>query len=282
MTTPHIKGLAVKAGNSVLRVKTAFLAFLFTFVICVGRVALPGGRDVLFADSVPPFVLDMATKFLDNPADFLFNLHSDMEDSIPVPAYRRAQLRFNFFPSFIPMAWPAFNLKIKILNEREWIPQIDIQGQYGQNAAVTVAGNMMQSSKSSSSTDTVTTPSLYDYTYGIILTKKLSDKTRIFLGPKYSYVNLKAKFDPPIKLDESGTVKFTEFNISQGETFLFWGLEHKVAKDRFVASQITYGLTYNKLVARITASSPHVEVGMNIYPEGVFVIHPFMGWHWYF
>jgi len=264
----------LERGNAIL-LRIAFPLFLSAFV--VGTCCVKS----LLAESVPAFALDMATKFLDNPADFLFNIHSDMEDSIPVPSYRHAQLRFNFFPSFIPMAWPAFNLKIKILNERGWIPQIDIQGQYGQNAAVTVAGSMMQSSKTNS-TDTVTTPSLYDYTYGIILTKKLSDKTRLFLGPKYSFVNLKAKFDPPIKLDDAGTVKFTEFNISQGETFLFWGLEHQVAKDRFVASQVAYGLKYNKLIARITASSPHVEVGMNIYPEGMFVVHPFMGWHWYF
>lgn len=231
--------------------------------------------------SIPPWALEMATKFLDNPADLLFNLHSDMEDSVPVPSYRRAQVRFNLFPSFIPFAWPALNLKVKVLNEKEYWPQIDVQGQYGQNAAVMAAASMMGSSTKdggSSSTDTVK-PALYDYTVGLILTKKLSDKTRVFFGPKYSYVNLQIKFDKSPIADIPG---FIEFNVAQAETFLFWGLEHQTGKDRFVSSQISYGLQYRKLMARVSASSPHVEAGMNIYPEGMLVIHPFMAWHWYF
>ncbi|MDI6757538.1 MAG: hypothetical protein QME32_05895 [Endomicrobiia bacterium] len=260
--------------------KKSIFRAIVTF--CVLAVALFSVRPLCAESaSIPPWALEMATKFLDNPADLLFNLHSDMEDSVPVPSYRRAQLRFNFFPSFIPFAWPALNLKVKVLNEKEYWPQIDIQGQYGQNATVMAAASMMDSSKKdggSSSTDTVK-PALYDYTAALIFTKKLSDKTRVFFGPKYSYVNLQIKFsESPIK-DIPG---FTEFNVAQSETFLFWGLEHQTGKDRFVTSQVAYGLQYKKLMARITASSPHLELGMNIYPEGMFVLHPFMAWHWYF
>lgn len=246
------------------------LAVLPMLTLCVihPRAAFAEGA------SIPPFALEMATKFLDNPADLLFNLHSDMDDSVPVPSYRRAQVRFNFFPSFLPFAWPGLNLKVKALDETGYWPQIDVQGQYGQNAAVSAASSMM----GSSSTDSVK-PSLYDYSVALVFTKRLSDKTRAFFGPKYSYVNLQLKFnESPIK-DLPG---FQEFNVAQSEVFLFWGLEHQTGKDRFVTSHLAYGMQYRKLMARVAASSPHVEVGMNIYPEGMFVIHPFMAWHWYF
>ncbi|PKN00863.1 MAG: hypothetical protein CVU77_08195 [Elusimicrobia bacterium HGW-Elusimicrobia-1] len=239
---------------------------LFALFLSHPRPALAEG------ESIPPFAFEMATKFLDNPADLLFNLHSDMDDSVPVPSYRRAQVRFNLFPSFLPFAWPGLNLKVKALDETGYWPQIDVQGQYGQNAAVTVLAAAMTSTDSAK-------PSLYDYSVALILTKRLSDKTRIFFGPKYSYVNLQLKFDEsPI----DNLPGFKEFNVAQSETFLFWGLEHQTGKDRFVTSHIAYGLQYRKLMARVATSSPHFEAGMNIYPEGMFVIHPFMAWHWYF
>ncbi len=226
---------------------------------------------------LPQEIINLGLRFIDNPADFLFDLHSNMEDSVPVPAYRNAQVRFNFFPTFIPFTWAGLNLKVKVLNERRYIPQIDIQGQYGQNIGVAVAAAMM--SRDSSSTSTVK-PTLYDYTVGLILTKRVDQSNRLFIGPKFSYVNL--NFKPSEPLDFGGGLKISDLNVAASEIFIFGGLEHQISKDRFVVSQMAYGVRYNKLMARITASSPHVEVGMNIYPEGVIVIHPFLAWHWYF
>lgn len=236
-----------------------------------------------FSDNIPPEIIDLGMRFIENPADFLFDLHSNMEDSAPVPSYRNAQIRFNFFPTFFPFTWAGLNLKVKVLNERRYVPQIDIQGEYGQNVGVMIASQMMSSSdsESSSSTDTVK-PSLYDYTVALILTKKFDESTRLFFGPKFSYVNLQLRLGEPIKMFGDAGPTIQEFNIAVAETFFFTGLEHKIAKDKFVVSQISYGLKYKKLMARITASSEHVEVGMNIYPEGLIVIHPFVAWHWYF
>ncbi len=243
--------------------------------------ALSAPRLKADTPQIPQEIIDLGLRFIDNPADFLFDLHSNMEDSVPVPSYRNAQIRFNFFPTFIPFTWAGLNLKIKLLNEREYIPQIDVQGQYGQNIGLTIVSSMMSSDSSGSSESTSTAkPTLYDYTAALILTKKVDENSRLFIGPKLSYVNL--NFKPSEPIDLGGGLTIGDLNVAATEIFIFGGLEHKLSKDRFVVSQLAYGIKYNKLMARITSSSPHVEVGMNIYPEGVIVIHPFLAWHWYF
>jgi hypothetical protein len=71
-----------------------------------------------------------------------------------------------------------------------------------------------------------------------------------------------------------------DFKIS--DTFFFTGITHEVQPEKFVVAQIGYGFNYKKLISRIMVSHKHLELGMDVYPEGLFVIHPFIAWHWFF
>jgi len=76
-------------------------------------------------------MVNLGLKFLDNPGDFFFNLHSDNEDSSPLPASDRFGFRFSGFPTFLPLTWANLNVKAKVLSENGDTPQIDLTGMYG-------------------------------------------------------------------------------------------------------------------------------------------------------
>jgi len=43
-----------------------------------------------------------------------------------------------------------------------------------------------------------------------------------------------------------------------------------------------YGFNNKKIAARIMLSKKRLDLGTDIYPEGLFVIHPFIAYHWNF
>jgi hypothetical protein len=43
-----------------------------------------------------------------------------------------------------------------------------------------------------------------------------------------------------------------------------------------------YGLKYKKIVARLSAEYKHLQLGIDIFPEGLFVLHPYVSYIWQF
>ena len=221
--------------------------------------------------SVPSAVIDMGLKFLDNPGDFFFNLHSDNEDYSPLPTEKHGAVRFNFFPTFFPLTWGNISLKAKILNEKGYIPQLDISGTYGDLLAL----RMIPSDDKGDSVKPVFT----DISYGLIISKSVNDKTKIFGGARYSTINMDVTFSTPVKM---GAFEMASLNFKVDDTIVYSGISHKVAPDAYVVAQAGYGFKYKKIVSRIVMSHKHLELGLDIFPEGLLVFHPFMAWHWYF
>lgn len=211
-------------------------------------------------------VVNLGLKFLDNPGDFFFNLHIDNEDFSPLPSNKHGSIRFNFFPTFFPLTWGNLNAKVKLLNDKTYTPQIDLIGTYGDILALRAISGDVQ-------------PRFSDYSIGLVASKAANTQTRFFGGIKYSNINMEVSFSTPVVLGafEMSSLKFQITNI-----FLFTGISHQTSQDRYVTAQIGYGLENNKLVSRIMISRKHVEFGMDIFPEGLFVLHPFLAWHWYF
>ncbi len=216
-------------------------------------------------------LINLGLKFLDNPGDFFFNLHMDNADFSPVPTTKHGDFRWNFFPTTLPFSWVNGNLKVKLLNEKPFVPQIDVVGQYGDMLAL----HYLPSSD--------VKPTFKDYSGGLVFSKTVAEGTQFFWGGNISNISM------DVKLSSSSQVKFGEFQMTQikfdvRDTFVFAGLAHQKdpANPTRLAAQMGYGFTYKKVVSRVMISHAHYQWGIDIFPEGLFVLHPFMAWHWNF
>lgn len=231
-------------------------------------IAANGGDD--FANSaLGKELVNLGLKFLDNPGDLFFNLHTDNEDFSPVPSDRRGAVRFNFFPTFLPVTWGNLNCKVKILNERGFQPQVDLAGMYGDLLGLRLVPSSGQDVR----------PVFNDYAFGVVVSKGMDAKTRLFGGVKFSSVNMDISFSTPIA---SGDFQMSSLNFKISDTFFMTGIMHQSSPGTLIVAQVGYGFSYKKFFSRIMSSHRHMEIGMDIYPEGLFVIHPFIAWHWYF
>ncbi len=241
-------------------------ATLVVAILCVFSCVLP-----LKAQDVPPELITLGLKFLDDPGDFFFNLHSSNEDYSPLPDDKRGAFRFNFFPTFIPATWANLSAKIKVVKDNGSCPQIELAGSYGDILALhSISGGGEGNSVK---------PSFNDYSAGIIISKKVEEHTKLFGGVKYSSVDMDVAFSSPIA---SGDFSVSEIKFSMADTFFYSGISQQVGECRYIVGQLGYGLKYKKIVSRLLVSNKHFEYGMDIFPEGLFVIQPFFGWHWYF
>jgi len=253
-------------GRIMTMKKTALL-----LSILISASFLSPARAADSGAGVPQEVIDLGLKFLDDPGDFFFNLHSDNEDFSPVPTKRRGAIRFNFFPTFFPLTWGSLNLKVKLLNADGNIPQVDISGMYGDMLAL----RAIPSSDDGNSVK----PVFNDYSVGLIISRAATEKTKIFGGGKYSAISMNVQLSTPVVM---GAFQMSSLGFQVADTFFFTGISHEVGKDSFVVAQAAYGFKYKKIVSRIMMSHKHLELGMDIFPEGLFVFHPFLAWHWYF
>jgi len=252
---------------------THLLTYLLIVFLCIPPVQ---GED-FWTTSLGEGIINLGLRFLDNPGDFIFNLHSDNLDFTPVLKNRHGTIRTNLFPSVLPTTWLNLNLKIKILSDggyKPWIPQVDLIGQYGRMLAIDLAAKYL----TENSTETVK-PALTGYTCGLIFTKAVDETARLYVGVNYSYAGVNIKLDKPV---EVGEFKMSELNVAVADYFIFTGIENEIKENKYVIGSLGYGLKSRKIVSRIAWYSKHLELGFNIYPEGLFVIHPFWAYHWYF
>jgi hypothetical protein len=217
---------------------------------------------------------------LTDPSDLFFNLQHDAEDVSPNLAKRRFTTRINMFPSLLPATLGMLTMKIRFTNDSGYMPQIDLVGGYGELLALSMMSSGDKSDSGDSSTPKPVSKSTY---YGLTFTKKLNDKARIYFGMKSSEFALFVKLSEPI----SGTTT-DSINFIAKDNFIYSGLELKTIKAQFnnreqvVIAQVGYGLERKKIVARVGIFSEHVEAGLDIFPEGAFVFHPFWAYHWRF
>ncbi|MCB4791874.1 MAG: hypothetical protein LHV68_08300 [Elusimicrobia bacterium] len=232
--------------------------------------------SLLFAGTIKAFaddqaLIDLGLKFLDNPGDFFFNLHSNNEDFSPLPSDRHGSVRFNFFPTFLPLTWTSLNLKFNVLKDNGTSPQIDLIGMYGDLLALHAIQSSLGDVK----------PTFSDYSIGAIVSKQANEDTKIFGGCKISTVQLKVQLSSS-SVVEQGAFRLDHIDFNVKDTFLFTGIYHQTTENDYLVAQAGYGFTYKKIISRIMAGHKHFEIGMDIFPEGLLVIQPFMAWHWYF
>ncbi|MBI5573230.1 MAG: hypothetical protein HY919_01585 [Elusimicrobia bacterium] len=215
-------------------------------------------------------LINLGLKFLDNPGDFFFNIHANSEDFSPVPADGNGTIRFNLFPALFPFTWVNLTGKAKLFNEQEVLPQIDLVGQYGDMLALRFVSGDVE-------------PTFSDYSVGAVFTKSVTDETKLYGGVKYSNVSMNVKFSSASAI-EFGEFRVSELNFKVADTFIFTGLVHQkdINKPSRLIVQMGYGFKYRKITSRIMVSKKHLDMGLDIYPEGLFVIHPFVAYRWHF
>ena len=246
---------------------------LLTFAICllISAPKVSFAKDDFANSPMGQELIDLGIKFLDNPGDFFFNLHSNNEDYSPLPKGKNGSVRFNFFPTFLPLTWANLNLKVNLLSDNGTLPQIDLIGNYGDLLAL----HAMESSFGD------VKPTFTDYSIGAVISKAANEKTKVFGGFKISTVQMK------VQLSSSSIINFGDFHLDHidfkvSDTFVYTGLVHQTSENDYIVAQAGYGINYKKIISRIMAGHKHFEIGMDIFPEGLFVIQPFMAWHWYF
>ncbi len=239
------------------------------------------------AMSIPSWVTDAAWTFVTDYDDVFNNFHLDNVDFTPVLAAEPATIRTNFLPTMLPLSWANANLKVKVLSDKkfyEWVPQVDLTGSYGRLVAFDFMSTLISS-------DTFKEPpTMNDYSIGITFTKAVSNETRLYAGFHYSAVNMSMimsdsiKEDLPEPFDEIlGDLLTKEgINIGNKDYILVTGITNVVRKDKRMIAYLGYGFKYKKIFSRFAWNYDHLEVGFNVYPEGLLVIHPFLGWHWNF
>ena len=250
--------------------KKSYLAVLLILLL------LPLTPPVCF--SIGASEAQMVLDLLENPGDFLFNLHSDNCDFTPVLKNRHGTIRTNFYPTTFPATWLNLSVKVKILSDGgflPWVPQVDLVGEYGKMIAIDMAAS---SGDVESSSDSVK-PGLGDIGYGILITKSVTEKTRIYGGLRFSDAALNVKFGEAMDL---GGTTLSEINVGVKDTLIVTGIENQIGEKKYVVAHFSYSPNQKKIVSRIGWYSKHLELGFNIYPEGFMVMHPFMAWHWYF
>ena len=88
------------------------------------------------------------------------------------------------------------------------------------------------------------------------------------------------EFPDPLEITDETSL--SQINVNRRDYILIMGISNILNKHKRIVAYMGYGFSYKKIFSRFVWQYDHLEVGFNIYPEGLLVVHPFLGWHWNF
>lgn len=239
-------------------------------------LAASPARANVFEDKGTQLIAEVIT----NPAAFFYDFQQDLEGTHPLPPGRFLGLQFNLFPSLLPLTYGNISAKYRLHPEGRLIhglPQFDLIGGYWTMVAATL---LEDKSATAADADTKIKDASFDGYYGgFMMTSSLEPRVRMFWGYKFS--QLKAN----LTLNKSEVFLGTpvsSFESGLQEHTLMAGLEHPYAPHKFWSIQLNYGLTNKLITSKVSWYRKWVELGLNIYPEGVLVFHPVVNFHFNF
>ncbi|HUT86140.1 MAG TPA: hypothetical protein VMW66_04825 [Elusimicrobiales bacterium] len=212
----------------------------------------------------------MATQIISDPGRFFFETQQDLEITAPVIIGKKASANVGILPSLAPMGMANLSAKFRLLSERRLLPclpQIDIVSGYW---------NMIWTSLAANNSDEIKSADFSGYYFGVITSYTVNPKTRLFGGLKHCQLNAN------LELNETKEIlgaQVNSFNSGFADNLFTMGIEHLIkAESRLIAS-FSYGLEQKTVAAKVSRSGKYFEFGINIYPEGVFAIHPVLNFH---
>ncbi len=230
--------------------------------------------------------IQLASEIISNPAGFFFDFQQDMESINPVMAGKR--LGFNWHIGqflLLPVPDPTFlNLsgKFKLHPEGHWLPglpQMDLIGGFWDAGPLLkpLIDKNAQTQEENPNVDTkIKDAKFKGHFISFMMTSSVEPRVRLFLGWKYS--KMSAELGLNRDQDLIGTA-VRSFKVGYNDHFLTAGIEHVYGTNKWWIAQLSYGLGENSIASKISWYRKNFELGLNVYPEGVFVIHPVLNWH---
>jgi len=216
----------------------------------------------------------LAGEVLADPAAFFFDFQQDLEATLPLPPGKEFGAQVNLFPALIPMTYVNISGKVRLHREGRWapgVPQLDLIGGGWSMAAAGLARNQAR--------DTVSDASFKGGYLGLVAAASVTPRIRFFGGCKYSRLEASLSLKKP--LDLLGN-RVSDFDSGIRDTFFLAGLEQAVGVEKWWSIQLNYGVREKIISSKVSWSGKNFELGLNIYPEGVLVIHPVWNFHVYF
>lgn len=212
----------------------------------------------------------IVSKILANPGAFFFEFQQDMEATNPLPPGKFSGINIGLFPTLLPLGYLNASGHYRLHAEGNLapgIPQVELLGGYWSMAWAKVAADQSKD---------VSNASFNGYYYGLMATSSISPKVRLFWGYKHS--QLKAQLDLDKTKNVMG-VKVNSFSTGFSDDFFIAGIEHPISLNDRWTMQLNYGVSQKVVAAKVAWSGKYFDLGVNIYPEGVLVIHPVWNFH---
>lgn len=213
---------------------------------------------------------EIVSQIVTNPAAFFYEFQQDLEATTPLLPGKNFGVQVGLFPSLLPMGYGNISGKMRLHPEGRLLPglpQLDVYGGYWRMGWAQLAVNQSKD---------VNNADFHGHYAGLMLASSVSPKVRIFGGWKYS--SLTANLDMAKAHEIMGT-EVTSFRSNLYDNFLVAGVECPTGLNNFWTMQFNYGLTQEIIAAKVSWYGKYFELGFNIYPEGVLVIHPVWNFH---
>ena len=241
----------------------------------------------LFADNqFDSFAIKQAGKLLANPTLFVYEFQRNMESTNPLPPGKRFGVNSHLLGGILILPLPditsAFNVSGKVRLHPEGklapgLPQVDLVGGYWNSILTSL---VEQKGATASDTETKVTRAKFGGSYaGVVLASSLEPRVRLFWGYKVSMLSIDIGLNRPETILGNTISSFkselTEHTVSAG-------IEHTYGQDKRWILEGGYGVTDNLLTAKVSWYRKYIELGLDIYPESVFIMQPQFNVHFNF
>lgn len=216
--------------------------------------------------------MQMAGEIIANPAGFFYDFQQDLEGTTPLPPGKRFGVQMGLFPTTIPMTYTNLSGKVRLHGEGRLapgVPQVDLIGGYW---------DMLAAKMATKDSQTIDSAKFGGYYMGAIISASVSPKVRTFWGYKRSVMAAKLNFKAGEEPDLLGT-KVSSFDTGFKDDFFIAGIETPKGINKLWSMQLNYGLKTQTFSSKVSWYGKFFELGFNIFPEGVLVIHPVWNFH---
>ena len=216
--------------------------------------------------------MQMVGEIVANPSAFFYDFQQDLEGTTPLPPGKSLSVQTGLFPTLLPLGYTNVSGKYRLHAEGRiapGVPQLDIIGGYW---------NMIWAKMATKQSDTIDNASFNGYYVGAIMSTSVSPRVRTFWGYKHSQLGATLKFKPGKEVKFMGT-EVGSFDSGFRDDFVIAGIESPKGIKNLWSMQLNYGLKTQTFSTKLSWYGKIFELGLNIYPEGVLVIHPVWNLH---
>lgn len=245
---------------------------------------LPGTSRA--ADQFESFFIQQAGKLLANPPLFVYEFQRNMESTTPLPPGKAVGVNYHMLGGILIIPLPdltsAYNVSAKLRLHAEGrlypgLPQFDLVGGYWNSL---LAGSLEDADATPADSDTkVTNLDVKGRYWGLVAASSLEPRVRLFWSYKMSKLDIDVGLNKPEEI--FGTMVQGFSGRLEEHTFAA-GMEHAYADGKRWTIEGGYGMKNHLLTAKVAWSGRFMEVGVNIYPESVFIMQPQVNFHVYF